>query len=154
MSNDAQRIARGQEPAPFDQTFPHPLYGDLRFRCTRMPKAPELLLHSVEMDNQLAELAPGAEPRMATYILAAAIAGLKQADPSVPSRGILMQELPVIAEHRTESEHSGSGTIERVSYDAESEHDVAFLTEVWVAFSNWRTGVLEGVDAVKGPSGE
>lgn len=154
MTTDAQRIARGQEPAPFERTFTHPIHGELTFRTTRMPKAHQLLAHSVEIDNQLHRLQVGAEPRTATMILAAGIAGLKQLDPDVPSRGVLMEHLPIIDERRTEDPETGGVTIERVYYDAEDEHDVGFLTEVWVAYSQWRNGILEGVDAVKGRSGE
>lgn len=154
MTTDAQRIARGQEPAPFSFTATHPIHGALTFRCDRMPKAHQLLQHSVEIDNQLARLNAGAEPRAATMILAAAIAGLKPADPELPARGVLMDHLPVIDEDRTEDPESGKVRIERFYYDAEEEHDVAFLTEIWVAYSQWRSGILEGVDAVKGRSGE
>lgn len=154
MSTDAEKIARGQEPAPFEATFTHPIHGELTFRCARMPRAPELLQHSVEIDNQLHRLGAGAQPRAATMILAAAIAGLKQVDGDAPSRGILMQQLPVIDEHRTEDPETGGVRIERIYYDAEDETDVGFLTEVWVGFSNWRTGILQEVDAVKGRSGE
>jgi hypothetical protein len=153
LTSDAQRIARGQEPAPFDRTFTHPVHGELRFRCSRLPKAAELLAHSIEMDNQLHELAPGADPRQATMILAAAIAGLK---PRLgePGRGVLMEQLPVIGESRREDPESGKTTIETHYYDAEAETDIAFLTEVWIAYSEWRMGILAEVDAVKGPSGE
>lgn len=154
MSTDAQRIARGQEPRPFEKTIPHPVHGPLTFRSTRMPKAHELLQHSVEIDNQLHQLGAGVDPRAGTMILAAAIAGLKPADPDFPARGVLMEQLPVIDEQRTEDPDSGKVTVERFYYDAENEHDIGFLTEVWVAFSQWRSDVLEGVDAVKGPSGE
>ena len=151
MSTRAKHVAQGR-PDVWEETFTHPKYGELTFRAPS-PKAADQLRHSVEIDNYLADLGPTAEPRGATMVLAAAIAGLKQRDEGMPGQGVLVQ-LPVIDENRTEDPETGKVTVERIYYDAEDESDVSFLTNVWVAFSLWRQQLLEEVDAVKGRSGE
>lgn len=150
-SNDAARIARGGQPEPWAATFTHPLHGELTFTAT-MPTVMALMAHSVAIDNLLAELAPTSEARMRTMVLAAALAGLAQTPQHGPGKS-LMVELPCVGEDRVE-EDSGHVTVERRFYDAAAETSVDFLTEVWGSYAQWRAGILEELDAVKGSLGE
>jgi hypothetical protein len=150
MSSNAERIARGGQPAPWEQTFTHPRLGELTFRA-EMPTVLQSAAHNVEMDNLLAKLTGDA--RAGTMLLVAAIAGLKQDPDRGPGKSIMVG-LPVVDEDRVEDEGSGQVTVTRLFFDAEAEQDSAFLIEVWTAFSMWRFGVLQEADAVKGSSGE
>lgn len=152
LAADAARVARGSQPAPFEHTASHPVHGDLTFRCERMPTVMQLADHAVAMDNLLADLV--GEARVTTMVTTAAIAGLAQL-PDQPGRSVFMA-LPVVREDRVDDDTSGSVKIERVFYDVVDETDLTFLVDVWTAFSAWRSRLLspEGVDAVKGSSGE
>lgn len=150
MTSDAERIGRGLPPKPWEQTFEHPRLGPLTFKAT-LPRALELAEHSVRIDNVLAGLT--SEPRVATMILAAAIAGLAHEDGVDAAGRSCLVELPCVREDRVDEPEKGSVRIERHFYDAAAESDIAFLIEVWNAFSIWRRDLLEEVDAVKGSSG-
>lgn len=145
----AQRIARGLPVEPWEHTATHPVHGALTFRA-QVPLATAIAEHYVAIDNRLGNL--NGTPRGGTMLLVAALAGMAPPDPvDAPGKGLLM-DLPVIAEERTEGEHSD--TVVKVFYDPDLEVDVDFLTDVWLEFSQWRNGLLEEVDAVKGSSGE
>lgn len=150
---DLRRIARGQQPEPFEKTFDHRLHGELTFRVPALPRATALAAHSIEMDNLLAEMA--AEPSPQTRMLVAAIAGLKAA-PGVQGVSVLGVELPVIGQTETEVEDRGSTRVERVFYDAEAEVDEGFLVDVWLEVSMWRRAFFtqEAVERLGESAGE
>lgn len=139
MDADVKKIARGGNPE-WVQDFEHPLHGTLTFRA-KMPKALDLMQHSVEMDNLLDDLR--GEPRAATMLLVSALAGMTDS---------LLMEMPVIDEQRVEDADRGSVKIERVFYDPQEERDPGFLVEVWTAYSMWRAQKLEVVDDLKARS--
>lgn len=145
-SPEVRQIAMGVNPS-WEQTFPHPRHGALTFKG-KLPKASALLEHQIEIDNRLAHL-DGA-PRTSTMIMVAALAGMTPVDPDQPGQGLLL-ELPVLAEDRDEDPDTGRVKITRRYYQADDETDVGFLTDVWISFSTWRSGLIEAVDAVKGP---
>ena len=127
---DIQAIAEGREPKPFRGTFEHAVHGPLQFTM-KMPRAAELIEHSVEMDNTLARL--NAQPREGTMMLVAALAGLKT-----------LVQLPVI--DRKVEEVEDSDVEERVTltyYDPDAEFNQLYVVEVWNAASKWRRALLD-----------
>lgn len=146
-SRAARTIAAGGNPT-WTETFTHRQHGDLTFTA-RLPLAKDSLRHSIEMDNQLQDLA-GA-PSIQTQILVAAIAGMTVPDDGEPGHGLLVQ-LPVIGEDHVADDERGSTRIVRRYYDAASEPDVGFLSDVWLAYSTWRNELLS--DATVSAVGE
>lgn len=132
-------VARGGN-GRWQFTAVHPEHGEITFTAG-LPVARDLLAHSVAIDELLAELSPGVEPRRQTQILAAALAALTPADPDRPMHGRLVQ-LPVVGERRVADEERGSEVVHRVFYDAPGETDTAFLISMWVDYSLWRNALL------------
>lgn len=141
----AAKIADGRN-VPWTHTAEHPKHGALTFTA-ELPKATLLLQHSIAIDNRLDEMGLTGSARPGTMILVAALAGMADS---------LLMAMPVVREDREEDADSGKTTITKVRYDPDEELDVDWLTDVWMGYSMWRGGLLgpEGVDAVKGPSGE
>jgi hypothetical protein len=125
----------------FDQTFSHPVHGELTFKA-KLPTSVQLLAHRVAMDNYLAGLV--GEPSRATFMLAASIAGLQT-----------IMELPVVKEGREVlDEESGHEQVTKIRYDPAAEVDDNFPVMVWGAFSEWRVGFLDQLGDLKNSSGE
>lgn len=127
---DLRAVASGREPRPWRQVFNHPIHGDLEFEM-RLPRARDLAQLQIEMDNQLGNL--NAEPRGATMLLVAAIAGMKT-----------LITLPVIHEEREESEDPDDPRekVTKVYYDPENELNEAWLVDVWTHASTWRQAFI------------
>lgn len=145
MSSPASRIAAGGQPQAWSETFKHPQHGDLTF-TGKLPTSMQLAQHAVAMDNLFGDLAPGVEPRFSTRVLVAALAGM--ADD-------LLMDMPVIDRKEVEDEDKGSVRVVLTKYDPTTEPDVNWLTDVWMAYSTWRTSFLtpEVVAAVGEDSG-
>lgn len=140
---DLQRIASGGPPADWTYTAKHPVHGEVTFTAG-LPTALTLSRHSIAMDNLLAELSPNAEPRAATMLLVAAIAGLQT-----------LVTLPVIDEARTQDpDDPARAVLRRVYYDPVAETNENFLVDVWLAFSSWRQAFVEQVDQLGNSYGE
>ena len=142
--DDLKAIAEQRPPKPWMYTAHHPIHGDLTFRAARLPVATEILAHRVRMDNLLAALS--SEAREGTGTLAAAIAGV----------GTLV-EAPVAGKTtKTDPLDPARTVIEIVYYDAASEVDEAFLTNMWMAFSAWRQSFVlqRSLDTLGESSGE
>lgn len=138
MTTPAQRtIAQGGNP-PWEHTVKHPRHGELTFRA-RLPLATDSLRHSVAVDNLLQELSPGTMPSWQTQIFASAIAGLTVPDGNASGKGLLV-DLPVVGEDHEETE-AGERVVLHY-YDAKHEADIGWLSDVWLAFSAWRQGLL------------
>lgn len=140
---DLHRIANGGAPQEWRHTARHPTHGDLTFTA-QLPTALTLSRQSIAMDNLLTELSPAAEPRAATMILVAAIAGLQT-----------LVNLPVIREDPTQDPDDPARlVVRRVYYDPATETDEGFLVDVWLAFSGWRQSFIERADELGNSSGE
>jgi hypothetical protein len=127
---DLEAIAQGREPKPWRGTFQHPVHGDLQFTM-HLPRAAQLMEHSVAMDNMLEKL--DASPREGTMRLVAALAGLQT-----------LMELPVV--DRKEEESELSDVEERVTlirYDPINDFNQLFPVAVWEAASVWRQALLD-----------
>lgn len=140
---DLQRIAQGGAPRQWTYTATHPVHGEITFTAG-LPTALTLSRHSIEMDNLLTELSPSAEPRPATMILVAAIAGLQT-----------LVTLPVVSESRTQDpDDPERAVLRRVYYDPVAETHEDFLVDTWLAFSGWRQAFVTQVDQLGNSSGE
>jgi hypothetical protein len=146
----ARTIAAGGNPE-FTHTVVHPQHGELTFRA-RLPLSVDSLRHSIEMDNLLQGLAGDASWQ--TRVVAAAIAGMTvPEEPGRPAGHALMLELPVV---RREPDADDDGRVRQYYYDASAEMDLPWLTDVWMAYSAWRTEQLsdDTVEAVGKSSGD
>lgn len=129
--DDLRAVAAGRKPRPWRQAVSHPVHGELVFEM-ELPNALALSRHTIEMDNLLAGLY--GEPRGSTMMLVSAIAGLKT-----------LVKLPVVAQHREESEDPDDPRerVTEVRYDPESETNEVWLVDVWSAASAWRAAFVQ-----------
>lgn len=130
-------LARGGNPV-WQRTYTHPKHGELTFKGD-LPSAREITLHSVRMDNLLAEL--GGPGRGQTMVMAAALAGMTD--------GLLL-DMPEVDRTEVPDDERGSVRVEIVRYDPEAELNVNWLMDVWLEFSEWRGQLLtpETLEAV------
>jgi hypothetical protein len=146
----AQTIAAGGNP-PFEQTFTHPVHGELTFRAAT-PTNRQVLAHRVALDTQLIELPDAASARVPTLLLAAGLAAMEMIDAATGEARMMM--LPELVAQRTEEPTEHGTMVRKHFYDAAEDTEPDFVIEVWTAYSAWRLGILQEVDGVKGPSGE
>jgi hypothetical protein len=130
----ARTIAAGGNPK-WEQSFTHAQHGEIVFKA-RLPLATDSLRHSIEMDNLLQELS--GDPSWQTRVTAAAIAGMTVPDEN-PAGKALMLELPVVSR---EADPDDEGRVTQHYYDASAEVDLSFLSDVWIAYSLWRSTQL------------
>jgi hypothetical protein len=138
-----QQIAAG-DAVTWQETFRHPVHGDLTARITNMPTNREWLRHANRQDHLIREF--GGDPNEiggSTATLAAALAGFST-----------IFEPIVVGEEREEDPESGHERIVKTFYDPLDDEDMSIALGVWLSFWGWRQELLMRVDDLGKSSGE
>lgn len=126
-----QTIAEGGDPC-WEQTYDHPVHGELVFRTSRMPKNEDWLVHAARVDEMLASR--GLDPdavgqRTATY--AAAMVGI----------GTII-EPPILETKIVAVEGEAGHQKEQVIRYDPLEDDSNVPVRAWMDFNRWRQEIM------------